>query len=594
MALGAVSAVLSKGGRPEAGTVSRMLAASPHRGQRHEVLVVGRCAVGASTQEGVPDASVSLRNGFGAAVAGPLDNADQLRAELAVEPGGTPGDIVAEAFRVWGEQAPSRMRGAFGAVVTDGRDVWCFEDHFALGHVYYRDEPQAFYAASEPKQVVAGAGIPKEPDLAVVEALLYNDFDWGDVDRELPCAVKGVRRLPKATVVSVPGGVLRGTRYWSPEPMFETGRYSPGELQERFDALMRQAVSRTLTGGDVVSLSGGVDSPAIAAYASKLGAVGALTTVFPSYPSVDETHYVDLIAERLAIPLHTYVPTSRPLDDIDDWVRVLDGPAPVIPPAQMAEHHRRARSLGFRNMLSGEHAEAVFDSHRYLIAHLLWRGRASALWRYVGGQRTLGRRSKGIARELASALLPRPLRAAWWLVRRPWEGEPAPAWIEDGRVTKGELRWIGPTRHRWRDGQLGASLGTGIGTEANEICEAVCGMQVRYPWMDVDVYEFFLGLPAEVKFPYPRRGGKALVRELLRGTVPDEILDREDKTVFNEYYMAGIDYETLRRLLVRPEHRIGGVRYDVLAERLDREDLTLGEVYWALNLAKTHAFLGQW
>ncbi|HEV2071027.1 MAG TPA: asparagine synthase-related protein [Acidimicrobiales bacterium] len=556
------------------------------------MLVIGRCALGVSVQDGVPDASVSVREGFGAALAGPLDNADQLRLELGVEPGCTPSDLVAEAFRAWGDQAPNRMRGVFGAVVTNGRDLWCFQDHFALGHVYYRDEPAAFYAATEPKQVVAGAGIPKEPDLGVVEALFYSDLQ-GDIERELTCAVKGVRRLPKATVMSLSGGVLQGRRYWQPEDLFESGRYSRGELQERFDELMRQAVARTLTGKDVVSLSGGVDSPAIAAFASTLRTIGALSTVFPDYPSVDETRYVELIAERLDIPLHTYVATSRPLDDIDHWARVLDSPAPVIPPAQMAEHHRQARKLGYRTMLSGEHAEAVFDSHRYLIAHLLWRGRLPALFRYVREQRSLGRRSKGIARELASALVPRPLRAALWR-RRSTREEAAPSWIDVRRVTERHLRWVGATRHRWRDGQLAASLGTGIGSEASEICEAVSGIQVRYPWADVDLYEFFLSLPAGVKFPYPSRGGKALVRELLRNKVPEEILDRKDKTVFNDYYMSGVEYGTLRRLLIEPEHRIAGVRYDVLAGRLQEEHLTLAEVHWALELAKTHAFLSQW
>lgn len=592
MALGAVSAVLSKSEGPQTAAVTRMLAASPHRGQRHEVLVVGRCALGVSVQDGVPDASVSVREGFGAALAGPLDNADQLRLELGAEPGCSPSDLVVEAFRRWGEQAPNRMRGVFGAVVTNGRDLWCFQDHFALGHVYYRDERQAFYAATEPKQVVAGAGIPREPDLGVVEALFYSDLH-GD-DRELTCAIKGVRRLPKATVMSVSGGVVRGRRYWQPEELFESGRYSRGELQERFDELTRQAVARTLTGNDVVSLSGGVDSPAIAAFASTLGTIGALSTVFPDYPSVDETRYVELIAERLSIPLHTYVATSRPLDDIDHWVRIMDSPAPVIPPAQMAEHHRQARKLGYRTMLSGEHAEAVFDSHRYLISHLLWRGRLPALWRYLGAQRSLGRRGKGIARELASAVLPRPLRVGLWRRRRTWEGEAAPSWIDARRVTERDLRWVGSTRHRWRDGQLAASVGTGIGIEASEICEAVSGIQVRYPWVDVDLYEFFLSLPAGVKFPYPSRAGKALVRELLRGKVPEEILAREDKTVFNDYYMSGIDYGTLRRLLIEPEHRIAGVHYDVLAGRLQEEHLTLAEVHWALELAKAHAFLSQW
>ncbi len=57
-------------------------------------------------------------------------------------------------------------------------------------------------------------------------------------------------------------------RYWHPERMLETARLTPDEIQERFDELMIQAATRMVAGDDVVLLSGGVDSPAVAAYAA--------------------------------------------------------------------------------------------------------------------------------------------------------------------------------------------------------------------------------------------------------------------------------------------------------------------------------------
>jgi hypothetical protein len=110
--------------------------------------------------------------------------------------------------------------------------------------------------------------------------------------------------------------------------------------------------------------------------------------------------------------------------------------------------------------------------------------------------------------------------------------------------------------------------------------------------VDVDLFEFFLSLPAKVKFP--RHFGKALVRDLLRGSVPDVILDRRDKTYFNDHFMSRIPYPTLRKLLIDPEYRFKGVLYDVLADQLDRQDLSAIDYQWALELAKFHAFLAQW
>jgi asparagine synthase (glutamine-hydrolysing) len=115
---------------------------------------------------------------------------------------------------------------------------------------------------------------------------------------------------------------------------------------------------------------------------------------------------------------------------------------------------------------------------------------------------------------------------------------------------------------------------------------------VRMPWADVDLWEFFLSLPAEVKFPDGRM--KPLVRDLMRSKIPDSIVDRKDKTVLNEFVIAGIDYPSLRKWLINPDKRMPGVNYALLAEHLEREDLDLFGYIWAKDLAGIQAFLAQW
>ncbi|HEY5579392.1 MAG TPA: asparagine synthase-related protein, partial [Acidimicrobiia bacterium] len=112
------------------------------------------------------------------------------------------------------------------------------------------------------------------------------------------------------------------------------------------------------------------------------------------------------------------------------------------------------------------------------------------------------------------------------------------------------------------------------------------------PWVDVDLWEFWIGLPASSKFP--ELGPKAHVRRLLRSRVPDLILDRSEKTVFNEYMIDQIDYQALAKWLVAPPERIRGVDYDLLADQLARRDLNLPEFLWVMELATIHAFLDQW
>ena len=107
-----------------------------------------------------------------------------------------------------------------------------------------------------------------------------------------------------------------------------------------------------------------------------------------------------------------------------------------------------------------------------------------------------------------------------------------------------------PARERWRDQQLLGTSGSTIMMDADATVAAMAGVTIRRPLADVDLWEFFLSLRGEVKFPLLQKW-KALARQALRGVIPDEILDRPKKTLFNDHVMRQIDYATLERLLGR-------------------------------------------
>ena len=256
--MGSLAARLSRAGPAEPDRVRQMLDAAPHRGGRQQVREHGAVALGVSQDDEVADGSISTGNGLVAAFSGRLDNAADLRQQLAAHgraaAGETPADIVEEAFRVWGEGAPARLRGQFAAAVTDGERIWSFRDQVGFRAVHYREDGLAVHLASEAKQVLAGAGIPREPDLDAVEHIFYGTGGGADAD----CAVKGVKRMAAATVLSHDrGGRRRADRYWEPEQLVETGRFTSAEAEERFAELFDRAVGRCLTGNDGVSLVGG-------------------------------------------------------------------------------------------------------------------------------------------------------------------------------------------------------------------------------------------------------------------------------------------------------------------------------------------------
>jgi asparagine synthase (glutamine-hydrolysing) len=577
--------------------VLAMLEAAPHRGSRITTVRAGRVVIGITDHPDRPEGDTAARNGMVAGFTGALDNAADLARDLAGDgaaPDHTrPAELLLAAFSRYGDGAPSRLRGVFAAAVSDGDRVWSFRDHLGFRSLFYRDDPAAFLAATEAKQIVAGAGIPKEPDLDVLEAIFFREYD-----DDTPSPLKGVRRLPKATVLRAGEATAAVRRYWDPASLIETSRDSEDELVDRFAFLMGQATQRAFAGDDVVSLSGGIDSPAVAAFAAPryLETFGkplsALTALYPDQPSVDESEYVEEIASFLGMPLFTYDRSADPLGRVQEWVALVDGPVPRLLLSDAEEHFAYAKKYGFRSMMTGEIAEFVIDMRRFLLAHLLRRGRMGPLLEHVRAQLGRGVGPLGVARQLAPALAPRPIQALY-MSRNPGPAAVrAPAWMDASRIRRANAEFAVPAGDRWRQQQLMGFIGPGLTLEASEVCEDVCGVRARRPWADVDLWEFFLGLPAETKHPTVQR--KGLVRRLLRGYVPDVILDRQDKTVFDESIAARIDYPTLRRWILQPSVRLRGIDYEALADRLVNERLDVIGYQWARDLAQTHAFLALW
>jgi hypothetical protein len=77
----------------------------------------------------------------------------------------------------------------------------------------------------------------------------------------------------------------------------------------------------------------------------------------------------------------------------------------------------------------------------------------------------------------------------------------------------------------------------------------------------------------------------------VRGRVPDIVLDRRDKTVFNEDTVTRVDYEALRRWIFGVDFRLKGVDYSVLSERLEQRDADYQELIVMNRLASIHAFV---
>jgi asparagine synthase (glutamine-hydrolysing) len=594
--LGAFAVAASESATPDGEVVRRMLAASPHRGTELTAHECGRVTLGVSNDAARRDTTLAVQPDAAAVFCGVLDNAQALNAELrragvdiADE---TPAATVLSAIRTWGASSVERLRGVFGGAFVAGDEIVVFRDHVGFGTAFWGEPSGGFVAATEAKQVSAALGKTREPDLEAVEDIFFGRL------AEQRTALLGVERLPRASLARSGRGIVSVERYWHPEALVESAQLSLDDACEGFLVHFDQAVARSLTGRDVLLLSGGIDSPAIAAlaaprYGARFGrGLAALTAVYPDQPSVDEKRYVDAIVAQLEMPLHTYVPEARPLDDVERWVTLTDGPVDTLSIPESAECYRLSRDLGAVSVLTGELAEYVFTISAHLAGHLALHRRWRPLAAWARALRASGRPWSAVARRAAPSLAPAFVAGRYTrLLRR--DRRFLPGWIDPAQVGGlGRRRDLERrARDRWTEAQLDALRGASITVEADALCAASLGVHVRRPFADVDLWEFALSLPAETKFPdlVP----KSLIRHALRGRLPDLILDRKDKTAFDAHTLAAADYDALRKWIVGGEYRVSGVDYRRLEERLDRRDFGVMELMWANDLARVHAFVRQ-
>lgn len=593
--MSALVAALCTGHQPDAAAVRIALTAAPHRGSSLAVTELGSCAIGVALRNG--DGGVAREDDLVLAFAGVVDNIDEIRSDLAKREasarGAEPAQLLLHAWRQAGASLPRLLRGSYAVAVSDGHQLWYFRDHLGLGTLYSRQDGDCHWVASEAKQVVAGAGMTALPDLDVLETMFYG----AEVDAT-GTAIAGVQRVPKARLVAVARNASTSTRYWEPERLLETASYAPAEIPERFDALMRRAVERVMHGDEVLALSGGIDSPTLAVFAGEIHArrfgrpLTAFSQLFPDYPSCDERQWIEVIVKHLGLELSTYAPhpRERSLVRLPELVQLFDGPwSGAWEPGMDEERYRRIRELGRTTMITGEFAEYVMDFRRHLLAHLVLHARFRAALGQVRDQYRRGSTRRSLVRQLVGAVLPGPVIAAY---RRRNPRFPPTDWIEFSRIVRAVRSEVVSPRERWRRQQLAAFIGPGIAMEAFQTYQEVEGVRVRNPWGDIDLWEFFLRMPAEQKFPDAR--SKPLVRRLMRGRLPDAVLDRRDKTVLDEFVIAGFDYPSLRRWLIGQEYRMPGVDYEALRGHLERQDLTTFGYLWAKDLAGIHAFLSRW
>jgi asparagine synthase (glutamine-hydrolysing) len=329
--------------------------------------------------------------------------------------------------------------------------------------------------------------------------------------------------------------------HWSPEDVAPVYLPRDEDYVEQARALFEQAVSSTLraTGPIGSNLSAGLDSSSVTVTAAQLlAARGERLTAFTSVPRPGEGEAI--LADRLAdegpgaakvVAPHANVehvrvpyPLISPLDPVARNLFAYDEPVRnVCNLAWIDEIGARARERRIAVMLEAPMGNATLSFDGFERLHALLAGGRLPTWTYEAAQFLRRHRARLLVAYSLSGRNRRDVLGSigkWWTrldLRTPLRAE--------GRAAMDE-RKAGRLR-AWSDERLnrGNRVRMAVYADPGTLVVGMLarhGFELRDPTSDRRFMEFCLGLPLEQFF----RDGqeKRLVRRMMRGRLPDEIL----------------------------------------------------------------------
>jgi asparagine synthase (glutamine-hydrolysing) len=495
-------------------------------------------------------------------VCGRIDNGQALARELGLDRRPPDPELMLAVYRSWGEEALTRLRGAFTVLLWDREAAHGIlaVDQLGSASLFYAEGNGSLAFASEPRVLLRVLPRRPGPDpIAAAQWLVQSSLQPG---RTL---FDGIRRLRGGHLVRMLRTTWSVQEYWRPR-YAGTLQSSSHELVAELRSAIETGVRRRLSeeGPSGVLVSGGMDSSTVVATAAKLAArqdLLAYSIVFPEHETMDESPLIELLTDRLGVrSIRVPVRGGSPLAELANFVGRFDlpyhSPNLIISVPVM----RVARDDGVSVLLDGEGGDELFGLSRYLFADLLRRARvlsAVRLSKRIPGLPQDRRVHRIVLREWGlKGGLPYAFHR---LARRLHEPRHyTPPWL-----TPQSARFYVETDDSWDWKQLAGPcwwtslayrLTTGREARGHDSLRQLAdyaGVESRHPFLDdLDLIELALRIPPELVFD--PTFDRPLLREAVRGLVPDDIRLRAEKTDLTDLWLESlkrVDWPMVMRLL---------------------------------------------
>ncbi len=451
---------------------------------------------------------------------GELYNTEELRDEC-IQHGVTfnthsDTEVVLKSYLVFKENCVKKMNGIFAFVIYDEREnkVFMARDRFGVKPLFYVINEQHFLFASEMKSLF------KHPDVKPIinTNSLYELICVGPGRTQGQGIFKGIMELKPASYAVINKNEMKVNKYWELEDKLWEHDFDTTVKLVRdttLDAIKRQLVSDVKV---CTLLSGGLDSSILSAVASKeMKKQGKqLDTISveyvdneqyfkPSYfqPNRDE-HYVNVMSKAIDSNHHFIVLSNESVvDALFDAVKARDLPGMVDIDSSLYLFCKEIKKVA-SVALSGECADELFggypwykDKRVYNSPYFPWSG-------------NIENRMSFLKEEF-----------------KKWDGHEYV--LNRVKQTRDEAHKKEGNTHQ--ENRMKEMMKLNIDwfmqtlLDRKDRMSMSCGLEVRVPFCDYRIVEMCYSIPWEMKNYKDRE--KGLLREAMKGILPDEILWRK-------------------------------------------------------------------
>lgn len=495
-------------------------------------------------------------------------------------------EVIVHLYEDHGPDCVHFLRGMFGFALWDGRlkRLMLARDRLGIKPVHYALTPEAIYFGSEQKSIL---GIAENLDWEVNAQAVRDLLSFGYVlGARTLC--RGICRLLPGHFLLYEAGLLSVHLYW--EPTFSAapeiaGPRSPGEWAEAVRDKLNETVRIHMRSDVPVGawLSSGLDSSAVVAIASGLTSepIQTVTLGFDD-PLLDETRRFPTLDRfpGFSLPNDVVQCGSGDFELFPQALWHCEDPTHVMIPRLIMG---RAASRRVKVVLTGEGADEILGGYHWYKHDKLLRPLASlplGLRRLMlPALRRLPRWSAPMTR---LHLAPSEMNLERYLaIHAPLAGPLDQALLSEEfrHQMPGDSELPTPLPREfpgWRPYEqlqyfdLTIRLPEFV-NHALDRASMAFGLEVRVPFLDHELVEFFSRIPPTLKMRMFRE--KHILREALRGVLPEEVRTRRKHPLsapFQQWWRGALPEFAVDALSERSLRHKGYFQHTFVRELLSR------------------------